>query len=50
MKIPIKNNQNDLEEEMAKKAERREQKKRKRMKVSGKKVFELKKIIEEKQE
>ena len=42
----IKNN--NLEEEIIKKAEEREKKKRKRMKISGKQVFGLKKIIEKK--
>ena len=41
-------NINRLEEEIIKKAKKREKKKKKKMKVSGKKVFELKKIIEKK--
>ncbi len=41
---------NDLEEEIIKKTEAREKKKKKKMKVSGKKVFELEKIIEKKGE
>ena len=39
---------NNLEEEIIKKALEREKKKRKRMKVSGKRVFELKEIIKKK--
>jgi len=36
---------NNLEEEILKKTEARERKKKKKMKVSGKKSFELQKII-----
>ena len=41
-------NQDNLEEKIIKKAQEREKKKKKCMKISGKKVFELKKIIEKK--
>jgi hypothetical protein len=44
----MNNQQNDLEDKLTKKSEKRAKKKRNKMKVSGKKVFELKKIIEKK--
>ena len=37
--------ENNLEEEIIRKSENREKKKRKKMKISGKKVFELQRII-----
>jgi len=39
---------NDLEENLIKKFQDQEKRKKRRMKVVGKKVFELKKIIEKK--
>lgn len=41
---------NNLEEEIIKKTEARDKKKKKKMKVSGKKVFKLQNIIDKKRE
>jgi hypothetical protein len=40
----------DLEEDVQKKVQQREKRKRKKMRVSGKRVFQLQKIIQEKAE
>lgn len=45
-----KKNYEDLEEDIQKKIKQKEKRKRKKMKVSGKKVFQLQKIIQEKAE
>lgn len=44
----MKINQDDLEEKIIKKFQQKEKKKKRKMKVCGRKIFELKRIIEKK--